>query len=408
MKIAVVGTSNSLRREGYFPFLAADPRVSEAVNLSIGASTSLHTIESTANCDFSQFDFALLEFAVNEEAILAGGGLDLAVVKGVVSNLIVRCLSDRCIPVIVIFPRLLRRGQKSAMQLFYRNLAECYSVPFLDIYEVVDFIRENSDISDFAIFKDSAHIEQWICCALSDIIIKGLQDLAGCPDRFVKMRVEAPGYASLPLVDIMPTWAERMVERSTSRSRARFAPAVSRDVLTLAGISAKAIVGVVVNLTETDCILRITAGETALIDLRNVYYKNPNFRLVVSSFPLPDRIEIPDGAIILQPLDSSAAEGSAVSSAKMELGRIRRLAVGALEISAVLVERPETVSSSIRPGKSLAGNILTGSHQESLHLMCRLYRSLRSVEQDALAEQQFKDRAAEKRARRKAAELMKH
>ena len=408
MRIAVIGTSNSLRKEGYFPYLAADPRVTQAVNLSIGASTSLHTVGSTANFDFSQFDFALLEFAVNEEAILAGGGLDLDVVRGVVSSLIVRCLSCRCLPIVVIFPRLLRRGQLSAMRAFYRDLALSYSVPFLDIYDVVEYVRSNSDITDFAIFKDSAHIEQWICCAISQIMVSGIASLGVGFEDCADEPVVAPRYTSLPLADLLPELAEKTVERSTSRSSARFICAVSQDILESSSVTAKAIVGVSVNLRETDCFLRVSAAESSLIDLRNVYYKSPDFRLVVSSFPLPRRIEIEDGLVFLQPLDSAAADGSAVSSAKIELGRIRRPAIGSLEISALLVELSEMVSSPVRPTRSLAASILSTEHYETLRLMCRIYRSLRSVDQDAIAEKQFKDRATEKRARRRAAELMQH
>lgn len=408
MKIVVVGTSNSLRKEGYFPYLAADPRVKQAVNQSIGASTSLHTIESTAGVDFSQFDFALLEFAVNEEAILAGGGLDLDVVKGVVSNLIVRCLSGRCIPVIVIFPRLLRGGQNSVMRSFYRSLATSYSIPFLDVYEIVEYVRSASDIADFSIFKDSAHVEQWLCCAISQIIVSGLQKLEDTPHRFVEGNIEAPAYGSLPLVEIVPELMERSVERATSRSRDHFVAARSPDAFRLHNVGASALVGVGINLSETDCILEISAKDATLIDLRNVYFKNPAFRLVKSAFPLPRRIEIGEECVVLRTLDSLAAEGSIVSSATMELGRIRRPAVGVLEISALIVEFAETVTSPVCPHKSLAGSILDVEHQYILQMTCALYRALRSVDQDAIAEKQFKERALQKRAKRKAAELLQH
>lgn len=396
MRIAVVGTSNSLRRDGYTSYLVRDPRVTALSNFSIGASTGLHSLRSTEGIDFRRFDFCLIDFSVNEEVVRKNNALNLDVSKSVAENLIVRCLSGGCIPVITLLPRMIETHQ-SRMRQFYLKIAAGWGVPFFDGFELVDFIKEVSDIRGSGLFMDVAHIRPWVCLVFARALADGLASLPA--ERTGDRTLFAPALATVKVADRLASAdGLEIVERGSSRASGHFVKASRPTRVALRDVVGESLIGLCVNLSETNCIASFRSMNSTALDLRNHYFGNASFRIVISALPLMETISIAEGTLEIETLDEAAASAlGGVGGMEGELGRSSQPAGGQLEIADIFLRLHGEVRSQHAPVDGLHRPLLLPSAKPALEVAAGVYRSLFSKEHDDAEERASRVRAREKR-----------
>lgn len=402
MRIAVVGTSNSLREDGYVPRLAADARVAALSNYSIGASTSIISIARTEDVDFSTFDFCLIDFSVNEEVVRKNGGLDLALTREVVESLAVRCLAARCLPVIALLPRMIET-ESSRMRTFYRDMAREMSLPIMDGYDLVDRLLACSDVTKPGMFLDKAHIRPWVADVFARTLADGLAKLPPPEDRFVDGPLEARRFCAVDVSrHIPPCSSAERVNRSNVLVTLDLLRSVAPIDL-MFEVHGADLVGIYLNLKDTNAFACFSSGDDrVLIDLRNKYFDDDTFEFIVSALPLKRRLPILNGRLEMRSFDSDgvAAFGSA-DDIRGELGRITRPATGQIEIAKLLMAEREALISPVAAAPSNHMDIVADAGPEDFTRATEAFRRTFPIEEDHLFEAEHRQKNALRAARRK-------
>lgn len=402
MRVAVVGTSNSVRKDGYVPQLAGDPRVSRLSNYSLGASTSLISIPRMENVDFSRFDFCLIDFSVNEEVLRKNGGLDLDLCRDVVESLVVRCLAARCLPVFALLPRMIAT-ESAQMRTFYRDLARTMNVPVIDGYDLVDGLLACSDVTRPGMFIDKSHIRPWVAGVFAQTLADGLAGLFAKEDRFVDEPVTAPRFRAVDVSEqIEPSWLVERVNRSNGLVTLDFLRSEVPTKLRF-DVQGADLVGMYVNLKATDVFVSFASGaDHVLIDLRNKFFDDEEFEFIVSALPLRRRLPIVDGSVEMRSFDSEGVSAFGLAhDIKGELGRVTRPASGRIEIAKLLVAEREAMTSPFASAQSNRVDIVAAAHPDGFRRATEAFRQAFPIEGDHLFEAEHRQKNALRTARTK-------
>ncbi|MGZ8219207.1 hypothetical protein, partial [Methylomagnum sp.] len=156
MRIAIIGTSNSLMASGYTYGLAQSTKVTRVENFSMGGSISLLASVTTRGVDFSKFDVCLLDFAVNEALFVGYISTDdmYAYERAIVGRLI----AAGCLPVILIIPRKQMGGKRDLVREYHLRLAQELNLPYFDITSYLEKFTVTKGIERAVLFKDGGHL----------------------------------------------------------------------------------------------------------------------------------------------------------------------------------------------------------------------------------------------------------
>lgn len=402
MRVVVIGTSNSVKVTGYTAAVKLDPRIATFTNISIGASTSVHSIRSAAAIDFSQYDYCLMDFSVNEEIAIKAKAIEISLITDIVESLIIRCIAEKCLPVVLVFPRFLETS-KARMREFYIDLAAKWKLPYFDFYPVIDVIAERTDIARLALFRDSAHVHDWMALLFGRIISDGLAHLDNVTEKFLPSApLRGRRFASIPLADRCVDGDLAVVQRVSSQSSGDFIKIEAPRMTEFCDIPGESVLGFSANLRETACFIKLIGRTEAAIDLRNPYFDNPSFRLIVSSVLLKEPLVVDGGRIRLETLDDAGSVAlENVSSGSTEQSRASDFrATGNLEVSDLLVVLVDEVVSHLRVADVAHVDFAMLDTLPTIDLVCALYRSLRSKATDDVAEADFREEMRVKRLRR--------
>jgi hypothetical protein len=395
-RFLIVGTSNSIRRGGYAEYLGRMPSL-KLTNVSIGASTSIHSIWRTSDVEFGDHDAAILDFAVNEDVMLRNGATSTESIRPIVAALICRATARHCLPVLLILPR--QQTVESLARPFYRALGQEFGLPVLDGYDVIEHLARTEGIAREAMFDDAAHVTSWVSALIAEILQEGLRRILQRPARWREAEWSTP---RLEILDVTGQGGAEtpVVERATSRFSSRFLRLGGPSRLELRVAPQSRIIGLRLNLRETNAFLRFPGSGEVVMDLRNSYYQSEKYPVVISALPLPAPLAVPSGQLVIETLAEPAA-GDRLSDASGELGRSRRPATGELEVADVFVETMELQRSHALP--ALTGeeqDLFNASAREKCRLAAAVYGAFNTPEDAAARIAAFNQRQREKRAAR--------
>jgi len=226
IQIAGLGTSNLILARGFRFALETDNRIC-FTNFSVGASSSALLAERIPTINFSSFDFALFDFAVNEENFVRSGTSSLSIVR---NNMMmaVDCASRAgCVPVLLLFPHAtgVRREQPAADVM--RDVFREAGAPSMDISKAVECSLLASRRVPADLFGDPNHLKRAAARMLGVELVERLLRFRR-PDRHA-WRETSGTYAKLkylPFRSIAEVRPDMIVERSTSAFR--FQPTFSK------------------------------------------------------------------------------------------------------------------------------------------------------------------------------------
>jgi len=347
-RVLVVGTSNGIRKGGYAEYLSD---IVDVTNVSLGASTSIHSIHSTHDVDFANYDYCVLDFCVNEEAPLRNGMMSWDDIDSILKNLICRATASRCLPVVLILPRLLQ--VEPVIRDPYVRLAERHRIPYLDGYALVARLEALGVIKQ-AMFADSAHNRAWVSAMIAEILVAGMKALR---PGWRKARWKAGRFTAIALPAL--TEDVEIVQRATSRFSGEFIRLDGPGKVTIRNLPGVAVVGLRLNLARTNGFLRIN---DTVLDLRNEYWvqkTKPGLKkksVVISVLPLPRALDCRDGEIMLEMMAAPDSSGSfaVVDGERIVDAGAAGEAQVEVEIAEFVVRLAEETTSAYRPDAARA------------------------------------------------------
>lgn len=364
LKIAIIGTSNSLARTGYVP--ALQRRLGTRIaNFSVGASGSVHSIHSAAGVDFSAFDVCIVDFAVNEEVQFKSGIANPLLVSGILRHLVCRCFAGRCLPVFLILPRRTTDAAGAVARAFYRAVAKEFGCPVLDGYRLLEDLVRLGLPQELA-FSDPAHMT----LEASDIVAELLG--AFCLDEargigWEPKALDGADYRDFSLRALVGDGLA-LASRRNSRFTGDFVQVPSPQTLTVSVPEGSSAVGIRLNLAKTSAYLSIEGRDRMLVDCRNLAFVSSSKEFVSAVLPLPQAVRERDGVIRI--VVSAAPDRDGTEPGHVFINRrLKFPASGAAEIASLVLALSDRVSAASAPADGAHVDIYDRlGHQAELRL----------------------------------------
>lgn len=268
MRIAIIGTSNSLMASGYTHGVAQSTKVTKIENFSMGGSISLLASVTTKGVDFSQFDVCLLDFAVNEPFFLLRGIStdDLYAYERAIAG---KLIAAGCLPVILILPRRRMGGRRDIVREHHLRLARDLNLPYFDVTRYLDAFTAAKGIERPLIFKDGGHLARWFAIALGHQIAEGLDKILREGVEFIDQPWAHNQYHAASVSRLVARKAQ--IIRQNSLFSLRFARLWAGDKIQLDASPGSAACGIWANFASSGAIMRLSGESSRLIDIRNPY-----------------------------------------------------------------------------------------------------------------------------------------
>ncbi len=259
MRIAVVGTSNSIGTGGYVSGMQESGKVHSIENFSLGHSTSVVLPMIKKKIDFSSFDFCIFDFVVNEEVQLKNI-LEISLINDLLVDFISGMENTRCIPVILIMPSHLGLGEMKPARAFYTDFARRHGVPFFDFYIHLENLAHYSKLSVKSLFRDPDHLDRWAASAFG---FKLAEILASRLSKHVEkifsekdgMLFDYMDFSSLQLGT--PT-----ITRESSVLKVELQILRGKQTIQVPIQKGSQIIGIALNLGNTNALITLTSGSS--------------------------------------------------------------------------------------------------------------------------------------------------
>lgn len=170
MRIAIVGTSNSVMTDGWVAALRGLRPDDEIDNYSIGASTSLYgsyIVDREKIAD--RYDVCFLDFCVNDQAYNLAGDFIFKYAVASYCGLLQKFKGTACRALPLLFPVRFAFDNRERRAVIDNAARACsaYGYPFLDILGLVDRLREGFDLSGDDLYVDGAHLRPHVAAAIA-------------------------------------------------------------------------------------------------------------------------------------------------------------------------------------------------------------------------------------------------
>lgn len=374
MRIAIVGTSNSLKKNGYASAIAHSSKVTAFKNMSIGKSVSLLFAVSTEDVDFSQYDFCLMDFTVNEE-VFVRRGVSREAIRSYVVSLTARVWKAGCLPVMLMLPRQSAPVKNSQIRDVYLAIAQELNIPFFDVIEYIERLEQRHGIARKDLFQDDGHLAEWFAISVGHQLLDALSALR----RITRERHEAPWssydfrpIAAAPLVK----GTSAVVPRANSLFQIDFAGLAPLQNISIPVPAGSRIEGLYVNLAATAGFLCISGATTEIIDLRNAYQSQGREIFVLSTIALQRAVPSASGMIDIEVVPEHTIDPARREAVLIGIPEREKPAdLGYVELGGIIVRSAEEEWIGTRPPKAMHVDIAQASSSAAPDAAIDIYRS---------------------------------
>lgn len=342
IRVAVIGTSNSLMANGYTHPLKTSDKVEEYKNLSLGLSSNLLAAVSARGSIFENFDFCILDFAVNEEQFVRQGLNPHHLHSGLMA-VAGRALAAGCMPILLLLPRRDVRSADSLVREAQLDVVRALNLPYFDAIDYVDRLHEKFSINRLKLFKDEGHIQRWLGTAIGYQLLEGMLAIKDKGIDFEERSWSFPAMRAVYAANEVP--ASRVKRRNSSVASLRYAVMEPGERISFEVPDRALVVGVSSNLSESAGVLRIKGKATHDFDLRNNIQRGGKHPFIASVLTLSAPVRAADGKIEVE----SLAEDNADAPTRQGVERPREgLGVGPIEFGGLIIRLPEDSQSHQR------------------------------------------------------------
>jgi hypothetical protein len=158
VKIAILGTSNGVLKDGYARFLLTEQHRHEVRNFSLGGNCSIYASYGIEKYGIAEsFDYCVLDFCINDENFCDLNTLTVEQDMAYLYAALCRFNSAKCIPVILLLTneRYAFHLEKSPAYRHHLQLARMLHIKTIDFARFINTSYDESRIRD--IYRDAAH-----------------------------------------------------------------------------------------------------------------------------------------------------------------------------------------------------------------------------------------------------------
>ncbi len=330
MNICLIGTSNSIYKDGYAGGLEQSPYISHVVRNSIGASPSIIIPYFASQIDFSQFDWLILETAINDRNYYKYGSITKKQIREFIEYGIARALEKGCLPFLLIMPSRKAFDKETISGLIYRKIANELNIPVLNGFEYIQQYAKQNNMTIGDCFIDDFHIQKPIAYEIGLKIAEILNEKRD-------IQPLAPVYKYHYKVIDLAFYSSKTIHRKTSILQYEFACLESNDQISIPIKPSTSIVGIAYNAAKTVGSLYINSDQPVVKDLTTKYLLQDK-ELLLFMVPVTGDCLVHQSDQLF--ISLAATEQVETESSRFESFSFPETAQKRLEIQALIIRKP--------------------------------------------------------------------
>ena len=271
MKVAIIGTSSSVSKEGYATAMSKLDGIDVVVNASMGASHSALIPFMIGKLDGHQPDILIIDVCLNEQRGMILEKYNTALIEDLVLFTLAECAKRGIIPVYLISPEdAPSRPEADVIREIYLSSCRRHGVPYFDGNAFIfDYMADTgAPIAD--LFIDWAHtkeeVSHHLAVSMRDAMAKMLES-ARTARRWNMVRNHISSLVK----------ADDLIKRSSHLLSCDVLRITKNDVRTIRIPPFSEVIAIVLNAGETSATLHM--GKVAK-RFDNVLYRTAPFRMV--------------------------------------------------------------------------------------------------------------------------------
>lgn len=340
VRAAILGTSNSIMKNGYLIGLANND-VEVVRNASLGSSHAVMVPFRLPLLEDVDFDVLILDVVVNEQKAYLAKLYNLELSLEIFVFLLAWCFRKRVSLVVLLMPnKSAFRSEEllnaHAMRSHYRKICGRFGVPVFDGFEFVERLAGFWNRSAVSFFKDSHHLNgfcaQVLGRALGCYLHTQLAPFSILQDR----EVQSSDFRFVSA--IQATHSIEIVERKTSIASVNFLRLVPGEKIAISFPDRCEVVGVVLNMSQTNASILLEGATTLRKRLDSLYFE-PGRPLWLVCWSLVTAVEV-EKELLLQcfPSDLTVDSEKNDHSSHRKVDYVGQSPV--VEIAGIIVRNP--------------------------------------------------------------------
>ncbi|TCU14708.1 hypothetical protein [Rhizobium sullae] len=334
LRICLIGTSNSVYKDGYAGAIRDDKRVSSFTKFSMGASPSIIIPYFGSELDFSTFDFVIFETAINDRNYYKYGSIRKDQIRNFVEWGVSAAAKAGCHVALLVMPSRKAMNAPTISGTIYQRIAAETGATLLNGFDFVRTYAAALETQIDELFIDDFHIQKQIANRVGRVLIDKM-----VADRASKIKAPTSHgkYYRLHALHLQTP----AVLRTTSLISEYFFILNNQSQEIQCSIPASdSIVGVTYNAAKSSGKLVISSSEAKCIKSLTTKYFGIDKELLLIACPLTN--EVRPGADGLIRISLGGANDHPTEQSRFEKQTAMRHDHGALEIACLIMRSDET------------------------------------------------------------------
>lgn len=178
MRVLLSGTSNSVLAKSLSYSFKTDPAVTDFTNVSYGASGTVALGDHLRKIDFSQHDFCVLDYCVNEEVFIWQKDSSIFAAMNNLYAIIDASARAGCQPIVMIFPSSTRANHKRPLEEAIIDQLRARGIPVFNFYDFAARLTAQSGLGFKDLFLDPMHVRREIGHFMGNTAITYMKSVA--------------------------------------------------------------------------------------------------------------------------------------------------------------------------------------------------------------------------------------
>lgn len=290
IKIAVLGTSNSIMRNGY-TYTLSNKETEVIKNISIGSSHSTVIPQQLIKLDEIEFDVLIIDISVNElRAFSRSKDLyNLKTSENIYNYLLCWCHKKNVIPVFLILPTNVKSFNHKVITEFYEKLCIKNKQFYFNGYHYLDRLSQLTNRSFDSFFNDPLHLNQLTASTLGRHLAHKISELFDT-NKTKDIIITENEVDYLEFKFVKPSNFKKVITRKTSLIEEELIVLNKFDSAEIKHEEDFIIAGISLNMTQTNSLVKISGEKHLLKSFENNFY-NEEKPLVLVNWQIINTVE---------------------------------------------------------------------------------------------------------------------
>jgi hypothetical protein len=279
INVCILGTSNSVMKDGYVVGLLKDNAINIHKNISVGSSQAAIVPYCLSKHSLADCDVVVLDLLVNEQRALWLHDYDISLSSQIFDYFLSVCSSAKVLPIVLLMPELtgyqsqIKNEKFQKMRKHYIDLCSQRSIPYYDGYAHTEHLSESLKIPFAKLFKDLSHMLPIYAQNIGVALAKAIGRICDMAERCeCDLMTHDFGYTDLVSSSSSSSSDDRFITRKTSIAEDSFLKLALNETFDVSLSNKVEVVGIAFNMAQSNGILGFFGEKESYKALSTAYF----------------------------------------------------------------------------------------------------------------------------------------